>query len=1644
MLLQDIVEEEFVNYDFNTAIPDIQGGQLIQEIKCTKSAINIMKTAPSTRAREESMSAVNNYLQSLLELLLEETPSTMETQPALAVPEVVEIQSQSSQPEHDHHGATKELIKQTYHAIPKNFSTSKIPQATVAFVEQLDDYFMMTQLPAAHQFQVVKNCIDDESKAMWRTTNHNTPQTYKNWKEWVLNQAPIKNDQHLARVELKELNQWNMKADISKYFAIASGIRSRIPDLDPLEFEENFLKGLRNDLREKITSEINTIKLCTGQSFKPLDSKILLDTCLTVELNSRKNNTATRFRSNNGRVQSMGERPHGPFPQELRELARRDENSKFVTPILSEEQREKFVKLGFCSFHRSPTHSDADCLRFGKKTTPHNTSPLVKKGEVVNRQSEEQYIPTWANIAHSKTFDCTINSIKAIVHVDDGCTGLVLSSHFVTQHQLNTIRSAPRRIAMANGQPLTTCNDCIINFHCAGYENKFRCAVLPIEDDIILGIPFLQSILVTHMDWKNLIFQFTSHNQEHIWMGRGINRTQRVSSIFGRASQLTEEKEDETYTKYREEALPDVINDLCSNNSATPLLEYLQTPTDGSIQSIQTLPHVEYCTLDDLEEGDLAYPIDPNCFNNDGSLSKISEADLTAAPPSNEELQKAFFNDLNTDIQEVIRPFLNTVFKDPPHFDDIPVRPGIDQQIDLKDDAELPKYRGLRKMSALELAALKAEIAKLEEKGYIRRSKSQYGHNVLFVKKHDGGLRMCIDYRPLNQITKKNMTPQLSHTDVRHRVQGKKFFSKFDVKDAFFMIRMHPDSIDKTAFKTPLGLYEYLVCPFGATNSPPCFSTLMFHTFKGCDSFVINHMDDLLGFSDDWKSHMDHIKEILQRLQDSNLHVKLSKCELGVTNTTFCSMAISGKGIDLSAHQIEAVCEYPQIRSVKEIQQFLGLVRFFADFCPWLAEIAHPLFDLTSKTGSFKDWNTDHQTRVRIIQFHLSRAPTLHFYDPNLETFCATDASDFAIGGWLGQIDKDGNERVISYWSRRLIPAERAYPVHEREFLALVCFIKKFRIYLYGTEFTARVDHKSMEHLQKQPELSDRQTRWINTLQDYMPNIQYIKGPTNTFADWLSRRPDFQAIICPGCNHSISKFDGSIQRLHSAPILDSNFQNSLKTAQQSDPLCMQLARWKLAPEAIPAHKRKYYKRFSYIDGLWLHQEAIVVPTSQRQPILQFIHGRTDRGHYGFCKSYSALRRIAYWPHMDEDLQSFIDSCTTCQLTKSSDHKRQGLLHPLPIPDNRFLELSFDFKPLPESNNNHNFAWVITDRFTKLMVVIPCRDTLTSEEASKLFYQHWYLQGYGFPDIIVSDRDPRFVSKIWTQFSRLIGFQHHLTTARHQQANGQAESSVKILLTALRQQANARQTNWDILLPTILFAYNNSIHSSTGYSPFYLAFAFEAHTFPLINRRQSNSLAASFSQYDKDLCKAHSNIARAQDQSKRYYDRAHYHKQYAPGDLVLLERAGINLTTDNLAPNSLLQPWLGPFQVQSFDSTRSNVTLTLPNSLKCHNEFHVSHIRPWKAPNDHVPPAVLNDDGTESFEVESIVDFGYDDNDQPLFRVRWDGFTRSHDTWEPWTNLLNASDKVNAYLRKNPSVKFTLPPRSTGSTDARGGVVNSVD
>jgi hypothetical protein len=302
---------------------------------------------------------------------------------------------------------------------------------------------------------------------------------------------------------------------------------------------------------------------------------------------------------------------------------------------------------------------------------------------------------------------------------------------------------------------------------------------------------------------------------------------------------------------------------------------------------------------------------------------------------------------------------------------------------------------------------------------------------------------------------------------------------------------------------------------------------------------LIFYVDDILVYSSTYEQHLVDIGMVMQRLQDHHLHVKISKCVLAAQELEYCGMKVSSEGFAIQQSQIDAMCGYPELPSTtrsaddligrdrrrkavaKYVQQFLGSVRFFADFIPWIGELALPLYELTSKT-CLKDWNVNHQMTIRSIQHALSTAPVLSFFDHNRpETHVHSDASNFAIGGWVSQVDSAGKTHIISYWSRKLIPAETRYTVHEREFLGLHDMISKFRMYLHGIPFIAHVDHRSMEHLQTQPNLSPRQARWLVYLQEFEFTIEYITGIRNTFADWLSRRPDFIANHCDECHKMI-------------------------------------------------------------------------------------------------------------------------------------------------------------------------------------------------------------------------------------------------------------------------------------------------------------------------------------------------------------------------------------------------------------------------------------------------------------------------------------------------------------------------------------------
>jgi hypothetical protein len=410
--------------------------------------------------------------------------------------------------------------------------------------------------------------------------------------------------------------------------------------------------------------------------------------------------------------------------------------------------------------------------------------------------------------------------------------------------------------------------------------------------------------------------------------------------------------------------------------------------------------------------------------------------------------------------------------------------------------------------------------------------------------------------------------------------------------------------------------------------------------------------------------------------------------------------------------------------------------------------------------------------------------------------------------------------------------------------------------------------------------------------------------------------------------------------------------------------------------------------------------------------------------------------------MADDVKKFIQSCDACQRTKSANSLPFGLLHALPVPEDRFESVNIDFADMPMSANGYDYIMIIKDRFSRLLELIPCHRKLTADDAAQLLYRCWYLKGFGFPSEIVSDRDTKFISKFWTTFCTKTGINIAMSTARHQQTDGGAEIMIRLLKESLKRVSNFRQDDWDTHLSAIQFAHNNSTNSTTGFTPFYLAFAFQPQTFPAFTNK--DSLLSTFNTHRKNLELAHQHIFDSQTQMKATYDARHDPApQFLVGQMVLLHRNGVRWPPSYNVSAKLLQPYLGPFKITHVDEELDNVTLELPPGMRCYNTFHVSKIKPWiKADTDfptraaaYNPPPELDEDDEEAFEVDEILDTRvYGRWKKRQFLVRWLGYDSSHDQWEPLDHLLHCPEKLSDYLKKHPIPHFSL---DTALKDAGG-------
>ena len=985
----------------------------------------------------------------------------------------------------------------------------------------------------------------------------------------------------------------------------------------------------------------------------------------------------------------------------------------------------------------------------------------------------------------------------------------------------------------------------------------------------------------------------------------------------------------------------------------------------------------------------------------------------------------------NESEEQVLRKSILTEFKDvfPPDLPHgLPPSRDVDHKIELTPGSR-PTIRPTYAMSAKELEELNTQLGELTKQGFIRPSKAPYASPVLFVKKKDGTMRMCVDYRALNQATIKNKYPLPRIDELFDRLQGAKFFTKLDLRSGYHQIRIAEEDVEKTAFRCRYGHYEYLVMPFGLTNAPATFMHLMNTILRPhLDHFVIVFIDDILIYSRTLEDHRRHLTEVLQILRQHKLYAKESKCEIVQHSVEFLGHRIDENGLHMMTEKLDAIRDWPQLTKVEDIRSFLGLCGFYRRFIKDFSKITAPLTQLLHKDAPFI-WDEPQQEAFQQLKDAMMTKPVLVLPDPSKPFVCTTDASGYAIGATLSQ-DQGSGLKPIAYLSKKMNEHEMNYPVHEQELLSIVISMTTWRQYLHGNPFTLRVltDHHSLQWLKTQPHLSRRQQRWVELLAEYDFNIEYQEGKKNVVADALSRRPDHRPPTDTTSESAPSSSSPAldINALTEAIVVSSpDLLARLKASYVTDPLC----------QSIINEPLKHHEYTIDSNGIIHLDGRTVIPATNvalKADILHECHDIPTSGHLGSAKTLELVKRQFYWNAMDKDVKEYVTTCLTCQRDKPSNQAPIGLMQPLPIPERPWSSVSMDLiTQLPRTQTGYDAIFVVVCRFTKMVHYIPCVTAVSAPQLATLFFRE-VVKHHGMPLSIVSDRDPRFTSLFWQSLWKTWGTKLAMSTAYHPQTDGQTERANRTLEDMIRHYVGPDQTDWDEHLPALEFAYNNSKQASTNMTPFQMNNVQQPHL-PLSEALKSktdcnNPTAAERTElFHRQIQEATEHIKQAQQRQKKYADEHRRDITFKVGDHVLLSTANLRFVHKDKA-SKLLPKFLGPFTIVKVVSPVA-YELALPPALRIHPVQHTEKLKPVQESSSFAPhrsqvplppPPEVLEDGQVEFEVERILDRRIqkfrNGRTRTEYLVHWKGYPLYDATWEPANNLNHSQTLISEYLR----------------------------
>ena len=788
------------------------------------------------------------------------------------------------------------------------------------------------------------------------------------------------------------------------------------------------------------------------------------------------------------------------------------------------------------------------------------------------------------------------------------------------------------------------------------------------------------------------------------------------------------------------------------------------------------------------------------------------------------------------------------------------VKVGVEHTMNILNGAP-PTVCRPRRLSQELADEVRDHIEKLIKEGVVRQSNSEWASPIVCARRSDGSLRLVIDYKLTNEKSRTaTLHPIPLIDDLIDHLSGAKYFSTLDAKSGYHQMPLRREDSAATAFAVPWGHYEFADrCPFGLKGAGYSFQRMM-SAILGSSNFVeaLCYLDDILVWGETWEVHIHRLKGVLIKIEKAGLALSANKCRFGSLYVDYLGCRI-GKGmIRISEQRVEQLRRIEKPKNVKALRSALGAFVYVQRWVPGLSELAKPLYDATTGNPySRLKWNEEMESAFMKIKTMIADAVALSIPDMKRSFVLVTDCSNIAAGAMLAQEAETGGNQLLpcAFYHHALSKTESSYSATEKELLAIVLAVKKFRVYL-GRSFKLITDHQALRWLKSlNPENeTGRRGRWLDLLQQFDMEIIAKKGksPEMRIADFLSRvnltgsctdRESGLGLVVAlqesqgdhnqqfldvnelkihqdNCA-TLKKIKEAVQNGTELNMEGSNCQDWRKPSLPDDDEIKRM--WDMRDRLQVDDKGLLRLRFNGGRRTLSHPFGckemwrIIVPSSYKETILNLVHASPTAAHMGTNRTWVRARNNFWWDNMQQDIDQFIRNCKLCSRNKHVNKPNEAPQSSSSIPKGPLVEVMIDFVGPFQEARSHKFRYAlqVQDVFSRFLIFEPTVDS-TAQTAATVLKNRW-ISIFGMPSTLRCDKGKHFTAEVFEELCKLSGIKHKFGSLEHPQSQGQVERQNQ-LINQVRCLCENDMEKWPQTLFSVQCSHNGSINSSTEYSP----------------------------------------------------------------------------------------------------------------------------------------------------------------------------------------------------------------------------------